>query len=428
MDDAPVPPGLQDFLAYPLVAALTGRRSRRFALGASIPDGPFAFRSAHAPLPLTDLEQLVVLGAAAGTTGWHFLHPHSVRSAPHLPSYAAAAGGRTFPSVAGWHSTDLFFTDDAGTYLFATRQAPAPVDPAADGTLDPVRFLAAQRPRIRQLGEGRLHLPPDPYVSPHNAWCANAPGSTVLIPVSDAARQLIALLCVAVQRGKAISDDVHGEPIPGLAPFRGLVDVDEPWPLSVVEQEVLAGCAADHAMMGFAGMLALQALGLGGWIFNGMDSLAVLGASGDPAVPGLGFHVQRDDRWPVPNPTGLPGVFAGHCPPHYPDMAAAVAAYVADQFGPGGPFDPATPGPWQESAAVRGGARPYDDAFVACVAAMAQHVYDRFGKFPGTVPSMVATVYLQAHHLDLEFYDRHFAPGAYLATHARHLARWHPAR
>ncbi len=33
--------------------------------------------------------------------------------------------------------------------------------------------------------------------------------------------------------------------------------------------------------------------------------------------------------------------------------------------------------------------------------------------------------YLQAHHLELEFYDHHFGPGAYLHTHAEHMARWH---
>jgi hypothetical protein len=34
-------------------------------------------------------------------------------------------------------------------------------------------------------------------------------------------------------------------------------------------------------------------------------------------------------------------------------------------------------------------------------------------------------MYLQAHHLDLEYYDQLFLPGAYLQTHAEHLERWH---
>ena len=33
--------------------------------------------------------------------------------------------------------------------------------------------------------------------------------------------------------------------------------------------------------------------------------------------------------------------------------------------------------------------------------------------------------YVQAHHLDLDFYDRHFKPGAYLRSHAEHMHRWH---
>jgi hypothetical protein len=64
--------------------------------------------------------------------------------------------------------------------------------------------------------------------------------------------------------------------------------------------------------------------------------------------------------------------------------------------------------------------------FRECVALMAQYTLERFGKFPGTVPSILALTYLQAHHLDLEFYDRHFQPGSYLKTHARHLQDWHP--
>jgi hypothetical protein len=64
------PPGLQDILEFPLVEALYGRRARRFSLGSSIPDGPLAFTSQHDPLPLTELEQMLVLTAAAGNTGW----------------------------------------------------------------------------------------------------------------------------------------------------------------------------------------------------------------------------------------------------------------------------------------------------------------------------------------------------------------------
>jgi hypothetical protein len=176
------------------------------------------------------------------------------------------------------------------------------------------------------------------------------------------------------------------------------------------------------------GTLMLQAMGLGGWMYDGINPYTLLGTSGDPTIPGLGFRFDTDDRWALPNPTGLPGVFEGHCPPHYPDMRAAVEAVARRKFGPGGPFHPDTPGPWKDTARVRGSAQVYSQEFKECVATMAQYVYDHFGKFPGTVPSIYTHMFLQAHHLDLDFYDSHFKPGAYLETHEHHMKRWHTGR
>ena len=421
-----LPRGYYDALEFPLVAALFGRRARRFSLGTTLPDGPLAYTSPHEALPLSDLEQMMVLTAAAGNTGWHYAITRHARYAPHLSNYSAAAGGRTFPSAAGFHTSEVFFTDDNGVYLFATRDAPALVERAADGSLDHEELLAAHRSRIRKLADGRLNIPAaEPYMEGHNTWCVNRPGSSLLIPVADVAQHHLATLCFLVQNGYCIFDDVNGEPIPGIERFKHLVDVDNPFPLTFIDQYALTEVTAELATSCYAGMLMLQAMGLGGWMFDGVDRHVVLGASGDPEVPGLGFRYDTDERWALPNPTGLPGVFEGYCPPHYPDMAAAVAALVERKFGPGGPLNAATPGPWRESSRVRSAAQFHDAEFQACVALMAQYVFDRFGKFPGTVPSIFILNYLQAHHLDLGFYDHHFQEGAYLQTHADHMDRWH---
>jgi hypothetical protein len=106
-------------------------------------------------------------------------------------------------------------------------------------------------------------------------------------------------------------------------------------------------------------------------------------------------------------------------------MRAAVEAVCERKFGPGGPFHPETPGPWQDSPKVRGAAQVHEESFKACVALQAQYVFDTFGKFPGTVPSIFLIMHLQAHHLDLEFYDKFYKPGAYLRTHAQHMTLWH---
>jgi hypothetical protein len=77
--------------AFPLVEALFGRRSRRFALGGEIPDGPLAYRSRHQPMPLDELERLLVLTAMGGTTGWHYSITRHARYAPHVSNYAGSA-------------------------------------------------------------------------------------------------------------------------------------------------------------------------------------------------------------------------------------------------------------------------------------------------------------------------------------------------
>jgi hypothetical protein len=93
------PLGLQTMLEFPLSQALFGRRSRRFALGSALPEGPLAFTSRHEPLPLTELEQMVLLTATAGVTGWNYLLKRHDRYGPALPNYSASAGGRTFPGA-----------------------------------------------------------------------------------------------------------------------------------------------------------------------------------------------------------------------------------------------------------------------------------------------------------------------------------------
>jgi hypothetical protein len=416
---------LRELAEFPLLDALYGRRSRRFGLGSEIPDGPLAYKSAHEPLALTDLERMLVLSAMGGTTGWHYSITRHERYAPHMSNYAAGAAGRTFPSAAGFHTAELFFTDDSGVYFFPTRDAGALVDPATE-EVTPELMVARHRERVRKLSDGRLNLPPEePYMEGHNTWCVNVPGSLLVIPVADIAQHLIAILCFLAENGYGIYDDVNNSKIPGIERCGDLIDVDEQLPLTFAEQYALTEATAELATACYAGVLMLQAMGLGGWMFDGIDRFSMLGASGNPDVPGLGFRYDEDERWSTPNPTGHAGVFEAYCPPHYPDMAAAVEAFARRKYGPGGPFNRDTPGAWSDSPGVRGSARVHDDDFKACVALQAQYILDTFGKFPGTVPTVFILNYVQAHHLDLDFYDRFFQPGAYLRTHAEHMQRWH---
>jgi len=398
----------------------------RFFLGAEIPDGVFAYKSGHSVLPLTELENLLVVGACAGNTSWHHMICRADLYAPHLSNYAGAAGGRTFPSAAGFHTSMLFFTDDNGVYVLDNRDAPAFAERSVDGHLEIVDLIDDVRKRIRKIQDGRLKLPPAvPHIEAHNTWVVNHPGTTLVIPVADLAQHMILGLCYMLQNNYVLYDDINRCPIPGIERFGSIVDTENVWPLSFVEQLTMGEAAAELSTSCFAGALMLQAMGLGGWMFDGVSPHSLLGASGDPDVPGLGFRFDVDERWSLPNVTGLEGVMEGFCPPHYPDMRAAVEAVYRRKFGEGGPFSPLTPGPWKDSGKVRSSAQRHSEAFLECVSIQAQYVYDTFGKFPGTVSSIFAMPYLQAHHLDTGFYDTFYKPGSYLDTHSAHIERWH---
>ena len=145
----------------------------------------------------------------------------------------------------------------------------------------------------------------------------------------------------------------------------------------------------------------------------------------DRGIRGFGFRFQHDDRWTLPNPVGLEGVYEGLCPPWFDDMRAAVDAFVARKFGQGGTYDADIAGPWKEAAAVKGSVTPYSEEFLDCLGEVAQYVVDTYGKFPGAFTTIVLPGFVQAVHLDLEFYDTHYRDGAYLDTHAEHMRRWH---
>ena len=416
---------LNDLLKFPLMEAIAGRRSRRFCVGAEIPDGVLAFKSKHKPLPPSEIEQLIVLTSMGGVTGWNFAIMRHQKYAPKLSNYCGSPVGRTFPSAAGFITSELFFTDDNGTYFFPTRDFHPEVE-IKDGKVDLEEFLSVHKKRIRKLSNKRLYIPrEEPYMEGHNTWIANHEGSTFVIPVGDLAQHVLATICYITQNGYTIYDDIAKRPIPGTEKFENLVDVNKPVPLTVLEQSSLADITAEFSTSCYAGVLMLQAMGLGGYMYEGVDRHTILGASGDPNVPGLGFRYDTDERWSLPNPTGLQGVFEGYCPPHYKNMRDATEALSKRKFGNGGVYNPNTPGAWNDSPKVTANAAPYTEEFKECVALQAQYVYDTFGKFPATVQSIFSFLYLQAHHLDLDFYDHYFKPGAYLTTHREHMKKWH---
>jgi hypothetical protein len=87
---------------YPLFDALYGRRTRRFGLGFEMTQGPYQYRSAHAPVPLAESEEALLVAAGIGFSGmalWDQSRPLLYRN----------SDGRTFPSTSRGCRTALFF-------------------------------------------------------------------------------------------------------------------------------------------------------------------------------------------------------------------------------------------------------------------------------------------------------------------------------
>jgi hypothetical protein len=104
--------------SYPLFEALYGRRSRRFGLGFEMPEGPFRYKSAHTPVPLSEIEEALLVGAGAGFSGlalWDLPTPP--------PTLYLRRSGRTFPTTRPGGQTALFFTNDEALYVLDANVA-----------------------------------------------------------------------------------------------------------------------------------------------------------------------------------------------------------------------------------------------------------------------------------------------------------------
>lgn len=423
------PHDLDQLARFPLMQALFGRRARRFGLGMEIPSGPLAYTSRHAPVPLSELEKAILVAAATGVSGWHFGVPFGPARPEEHGQFTQRFTGRTGPTAAGLGTPVLFYTDDDGTWFTNTRDAlPTRMRELESVDDDVDRILAVCREHTVRLSDRRVDLPAAPgHMMEPNFWMANAKGSTLFMPMGDVSEQLLGILAIFLANGYVIKDDRAKRTAGDLAPFirSGLLDGDRAFPLSVLELSTYEASTMELAFMGHNIVLALQAMGLGGLFFNGVNRWSVLGAFAGDGVKGLGFRFTTDERWTTPNPVGLAGHFEALCPPFQADMRSAVETFAQRRFGPAGAYEASAQGPWRDGARVKGSVTPYSEEFVDCMSTVAQYIVDTYGKFPASVPTIALTGYVQAQHIDTEFYDEHYAAGAYLETHAAHMERWH---
>lgn len=411
---------------YPLFDALFGRRSRRFGLGLEITQGPFKYKSQRDPLPLSELEEAILVAAGIGFSGtalWDQSHPLPFRG----------GDGRTFPSTSRGRRTVLFFTNDQGVYVIDPAASPPSKMRVIETADDTDKVLSLYQISRKKLRKGRLEIPRRvPPFSGHNLEISNFPGSTLFMPVCDVSSSLIGLIAQFVDPqlerfaakngpGANIVDDRHGFRPAGTGEWikNGFLDKQNIMLLSHIERQACYYMFSEPAIICQNMFLATEALGIGGWMHCGFLSRDVFKA--------LGFRtVAPGDQSVFSNPIGLDGIFQAYCPPYYPNMDAAVDALLTPLLHKNAPLAPGyvpylMPDVEHYSSTVK-----ISDKGIACTKAICNYIYETYGRFPGSLDAMHLMWFMQAHHLDTEYYDRFFRLGAYGQTHASHLSTWHP--
>lgn len=425
---------------YPLLQAIFQRRARRFPLGAEMPGGVAPFKSNRPPIPLDEIEEAMLVMAATGLSGLNL---------SDLP-FSDAAGsswcgntmiqftGRTYASPCGSHGTELFFTNDEGAYYVKMRDKLPEKVAEFETEEDWEKIITAFRADTVKIVDGRLNIPMiTPLTLPFNQWDVNQPGTTLFMPITDVTWEYINIMMLMMDEPNRayVYDDRNrnAEPLKKFADA-GHLDRTRVYALSALEaMACLATTGVEQAFMEQNMYLVAQAIGLGGWIFAGSPGPVVMG--GTPLTPGLGFRFHQPEKRgpsPVPDwaggtapiPVGLDGLFEAYCPPYYRTMSDAAQAIYDAKWGTGGIYKE-SPTPIKDRQSLDLQVPKTSDWCLEATKTLCEYIWETYGRFPATVDPMQMNAWFQAHHLETEFYDRYYQAGAYHATIADHLQKWH---
>lgn len=406
-----------------------------------IQEGPTKFKSEKPPLPLTEVEEALLLLAGVGITGFALADvPYQPPAPPSGPDRVEKLRqfmgggnailsfvGRSYPTSAGSQGTELFYTNDNGVYATNFRKVAAAEIVEAVRVDDINGMIDYLKKHTIKLADQRLAIPRrQPAICSVNLWNANQTGSTLFIPITDVSREYINLTFLYVgDMGINIVDDFHGnKPCCGEKWLeKGLIRKTSSVPLSYIERLFLQAMAVESGFIIQNMMLMAEALGIGGWVFSGMSPSVVMG--GTPLSKGLGFRFTVGKLSNLPNPIGIDGVFQSYCPPYVKDMDEAVDLVLDEKFGSKGTYSGGQPTPFKSGINLEKDVpRPSEDV-IQCVKDICNYIYTTFGRFPATVDTMLCSLFFQAHHIDLAFYDKYYREGSYTYAHKNHMNLWH---
>jgi hypothetical protein len=464
--------GLADLFAYPFMACLAERRTRRVARGVSINAGPLSYTSPNSPEPLGKLEEAVLI-VSTGATGFT-MHDGPLTKpdgASELGTPFLNVVARTASSADDCQATSFFMINDEGIWLLRQPQGGAAVASLKDV---PPRWsdwsesdwlAAAQAVKVR-VSDRRLDFPREyPYYLGWNAQMSNKPGTTLFLPMVDCTWQYINAILILLSEpdGKrplflddfrkfhprtaleivawlgaklGLSEDIPYHPIGGLKWVRnGFVAKANVAPLGF-GRALRTDYECFFAMQNL--MLVGQALGIGGWIHGSVFPPYLYIDDPSKGWHGLGFRMLEPKKLsPMPavpasqpNPVGIDGIYEGLCPPYVKSMSEAVDRVLEAKYGAQGaaygnealftkPYRDASCGRDYVRHASRFSPRAIEYAKEICT-----YIHETYGRFPAHVDAFYTPgMWVQFANLELEYYDKFFQPSQY-TRQARHASLW----
>ena len=421
--------GLKEFSSYSLFDALLDRKSRRFQLGSEIKSGPLKYKSKHKSKSLSLLEEALLIWGGGGIKGMNLSDFPPEKGLDLEVKFVS----KTIPSLGDIHRTEIFYTNDEGTYL--VKQSDKVMNSlkgighlSENKRIDLITQLFDEC-RIK-LSNKRAQLPKKPPgLAIHNTWNVNKPGSTLVIPVTDLSAGLINILFFYMRRGHRYNflDELKNMRPAGTQKWisEGFLNKDKSLNLIEAEIRFASGYIAEQPLLCQNINLIQQALGLGGWLFTGFASRYMLGAA--PNCKGLGFrcidseHTDSDWGSTVNKlPVGLDGHFVGFCPPYYANMNDAVDAFNEMKWSNWKHENM----PYKESEAILDAVKKPTKKEIMVVKDLCNYIYETYGSFPAFSDTMFTRMMVQSHIIDTDFYDKFYPEGAYSKKHKSHKENW----
>jgi nitroreductase len=446
--------GLEELLKRPLLETIWNRRTHRVGRGvSSVAAGSMTYQSTQEPVPLSDLEEAVLI-AMTGHSG--LTTPDRPFQDPDTGGFIMAKPnlnmqGRTAGSPDNAQATHFFMINDSGTYFLKKVPYAAVASPLSSAAL----LAHAQQAKVKILDHRIDTESRDfPAYLDSNRFLSNLPGTTVLFPVVDLSHQyingLMYLLTQPDGHRPTIVDDRNFYRNAGVAKWvrNGFLNKDLKVPLGVVGG-LRTQIEADLLLQNL--MLVADAMGLGAYIHACISPPVLLGDPKFSATygPMLGFEFATPRwrlldilRWHVPlpcfanlraHPVGLrlgdEYLIKAKCPFYYGTMKGAVEEVMAGKFGAQGIYKDSKlfgqiyKGDFGDRYLKE--AAEYGSDVVECVTDICEYIQSTHGRFPAHVDAIhVPGVWIQVHHPDLEYYDRFFR-SALTDAHRNHDKCWH---